>query len=286
MVDWSAAAVPRTGADSIWWALHRVGAPSPERLENPATREAAMAALAELFAAEAAAGRRVLAGFDFPFGYPQGAAAAMAGAPSWAALWAAWADGLSDAADNANDRFAFAEALNARVWDGAGPFWGRPPKPDRPALPARKPSGYGARYPAERRAVEARVPRAQPCWKLFTTGSVGGQALLGIARLERLRRLLGPRAQVWPFETGWSAGAAPILLAEIYPSLLPPDPREPVKDAGQVRAVAARLAALGAAGRLDPLFARPPDLDDDRAALREEAWILGVGREPLLRGEA
>ena len=44
--------------------------------------------LADLLAAERAAGRRVLAGFDFPFGYPRGFAAALTGRAEALALWA------------------------------------------------------------------------------------------------------------------------------------------------------------------------------------------------------
>ena len=39
-------------------------------------------------------------------------------------------------------------------------------------------------------------------------------------------------AAVWPFDPPRS-----LTLAEVYPSLLPPDPREPIRDAGQVRAM-------------------------------------------------
>lgn len=286
MVDWSAAAVPRLGADSIWLALHRASAADPERLENVATRDAAIALTEQIARAEASAGRRLLIGFDFPFGYAEGAAAAMTGAGDWRAVWRLLAERIVDGPKNANNRFEVAEALNRDVWDGAGPFWGRPPKPVRAALPTTKPSGYGARYPAERRAVERRVRRAQPAWKLFTTGSVGGQVLVGLAALERLRRALGDLAEIWPFETGWSGGSARVVIAEIYPSLLAPDPRETVKDAGQVRAVAAALAARFSAGRGAALFQPPADLcaAEAAAALREEAWILGVGPGELGQG--
>ncbi|MEO1330020.1 MAG: cobalamin biosynthesis protein CbiG [Pseudomonadota bacterium] len=286
MVDWSSAAVPRLGADSIWLALARVGAGSLDRLENIPTRAAAIDAVEGIARAEAAAGRRVLIGFDFPFGYSAGTAAALTGHADWRAVWALLHERIEDGPDNANNRFEVAAALNRTVWDGEGPFWGRPPRPDRRGLPTRKPAGYGERYPPERRAVERRVPKAQPGWKLFTTGSVGGQVLVGLAALERLRRRLGDLAAVWPFETGWECGVRPATLAEIYPSLLAPDPREAVKDAGQVRAVAETLARLAARGRLAPLFGRPEALTEaeERAALAEEAWILGVGWETALRG--
>src|SRR5579863_1116570 len=67
MVDWSAAASPRLGRDSIWLCSLRreKGRLRQIALENIATRLAARDRLAALLAADLAAGRRVLAGFDF-----------------------------------------------------------------------------------------------------------------------------------------------------------------------------------------------------------------------------
>ena len=39
--------------------------------------------------------------------------------------------------------------------------------------------------------LEQQVPRAQPVWKLFTTGSVGSQALMGLPLLHRLSQRAG-----------------------------------------------------------------------------------------------
>lgn len=279
MVDWSAAATPVTGADSVWLAIHRVGAARAERLVNPPTRAAAMADLGDWLAAEAAAGRRVLAGFDFPFGYPRGAVDRIAPGegPAWARLWALLAARIRDGADNANDRFDVAERLNTECFDGGGPYWGRPPRPERAALPMRKPAGYGARYPPERRLIDRLTPKAQPVWKLYTTGSVGSQAIMGMAALERLRRdpLFAGRIAVWPFEP---IERAPVALAEVYPSVYPLAPFGPVKDAAQVLGVAAALAQAAQRGALSGWLAAPDRLAAvDRAAVRrEEAWILGV----------
>ncbi len=280
IVDWSAAGVPRTGRDSIWTArASRDGAPA--RLENPPTRGEAVARIAAVLREEAAAGRRLLAGFDFPFGYPAGAARRMAGRDGWEAVWDSLAGLIEEGAGNANNRFDAAAALNARISEGDGPFWGNGLKREIPGLPRTLPEGFGDRLPARSRAAERQVPRAQEVWKLSGAGSVGGQALTGIAALARLRREpdLAPHIRVWPFETGLAAPEASIVLAEVYPSLLPPDPREAIRDAGQVRAVAERFAALDAAGRLAPLFEGPATLTaaERRAIVAEEAWILGAG---------
>ena len=148
---------------------------------------------------------------------------------------------------------------------------------------------------AERRVVERRVRSAQPAWKLFTTGSVGGQVLLGLPALNRLRRdsRLDGRVAVWPFETGLDSGDASIVIAEIYPSLLDAavatrSRQGEVKDAAQVRVTAAAYAALDAEGKLRPLFGGAPGLTaaEHEIIEREEAWILGAGFEDALRSAA
>jgi hypothetical protein len=295
MVDWSARSSPspaRPAADAIWTGIARVadGRSAVGEAVYRRTRAGALAELVALLAGERRAGRRVLAGFDFPFGLPAGAAERIAGRPDGLALWDWLAARIEDRPDNANNRYALAEEINA-LWPGPGPFWGRPRGLDRPGVPERK-AGIVYSRPAERRIVERRVRAAKPVWQLAYAGSVGSQALLGIAGLARLRR--DPRLAgiaVWPFETGLAAPVAPIVLAEIYPSLLAPPRAIPrgdgeVVDAAQVRAMAGRLAALDAAGALAPFFAAAPRLDACcRATVaREEAWILGAGREAALGG--
>ncbi len=285
MVDWSAAARPVTGANSVWWALLRPEAGLVARA-NPPTRMAAMDAISRLLAEETAAGRRVLAGFDFPFGYPEGAAARLAGRPGWRALWAMLAEALPETPDNANDRFRLAARLNA-AWEAPGPFWGYPGPRAQAGLPCRKPAGWGGTLPAEWRVAEriarsGRGAKPKSVWQLSGAGSVGSQALTGIAALERLRRRPGivGQAVVWPFETGLAPPRAPICLAEVYPSLVPADPAPgEVTDAAQVRALAARLSAIDAEGGLGALFeARAlEDAGARRAVAAEEAWILGAG---------
>ncbi|MEO1292085.1 MAG: molybdopterin guanine dinucleotide synthesis [Pseudomonadota bacterium] len=276
MVDWSGAATPTTGVDSIWICCQRTGADEPETLTNPPTRRDAMAELTRLSEAEIAAGRRLMIGFDFPFGYPNGFAADLAAysgaTPDWKGVWHFLADAIQDGPRNRNNRFEVAAELNCTLYNGEGPFWGCPPRRPRQGLPMRKPEGYGSRYPAERRLIETRIPRTQPCWKLFTTGSVGSQALMGIAALERFRRALAPNVGVW---LDIADTDAPVQLVEIYPSLLSPDPRESVKDAGQVRAMAAAYASPAVQRQA---LALPPDLStaELRQVRTEELWIAGA----------
>jgi len=76
-VDWSAAATPKLGSDSIWIAATGWG--SAAVLENLPTRAAAMARVEEILQQTTAAGLRILCGFDFPFGYPAGTARVLTG---------------------------------------------------------------------------------------------------------------------------------------------------------------------------------------------------------------
>jgi molybdopterin-guanine dinucleotide biosynthesis adapter protein len=233
--------------------------------------------LTALLDGEAKAGRRVLAGFDFPFGYPNGFAGRLTGRPEARAVWHWLEAHLRDGPDNRNNRFALAAGINAR-FGGAGPFWGRPAVMDLPALPPRKLVDYASLGLPERRRVERVVPRAQPVWKLYTTGSVGSQALTGLPLIARLARR--PDCAVWPFD----GRDAALLLAEVYPSLLARDVARAVtageiKDAAQVRLLAQALWQLSARGGLAALLdTAPPD------ASTEEGWILGAGHAAALEG--
>jgi precorrin-8X/cobalt-precorrin-8 methylmutase len=249
-----------------------------------------MKRISAILEGELAARRRVLAGFDFPFGYPEGTAERLTGKPGWEAIWDKLADLLVEDPKNANNRFDVAGELNACIPEGPGPFWANGLKRDIPNLPRKCPAGYGYSLPARKRAAERHVRSAQEVWKLSGAGSVGGQALTGIAALEKLRRMqsLSGKVSVWPFDTKLTVPEAPIVMAEIYPSLIPPHPGEPVKDAGQVRAIAECYSTLDSIGKLAPLFSGPDTLNDEerRAIETEEAWILGAGFEDQLNAFA
>ncbi len=277
ILDWSAASTPspaRPSADAIWIGVAGLG----ESYHR--TRADAMKRLGELVDQTLARNQRLLIGADFPFGWPAGLATALTGKPLALALWDWLAAHVEDAADNRNNRFSLAAAINAR-FPGVGPFWGRPATLALPDLPDRGRDRHDHGF-AERRAVEALVPTAQPCWKLYTTGSVGSQALLGVAALSRLRNAFPGQIAVWPFEP-WDN--APVVLAEVYPSLLAAPVRRAmaddpaaIKDAVQVRLLAAALARLDRDGTLAALFAPgvPPGV------LAEQGWILGAGHAAAL----
>ena len=288
IVDWSANATPKRGADSIWYCLlERTGSGTRHRLlANPATRWRARDEIAAILKSLAVKDRRVLAGFDFPNGYPAGFAksAGFAGLP-WRAVWDELDAMIRDGDDNGNNRFEVAADLNRRISGGPFPFWGCPAHRQMPTLSMRKTRAYDDKTP-ERRLCEAWLPRSQPCWKLYTTGSVGSQALMGIPVLKALRDdpVLAPATLVWPFETGFGPPAPTlpwhIVLAEVYPSILPTKTKAgEIKDAVQVETIARHLAKRDANGELARDLAGPADLSAESRRLveREEGWILGAG---------
>lgn len=267
VVDWSASNSPspaRETADAIWIGVQdHAGA----RAQYHRTRHSAEDFIRAQIVQTLAAGEKALIGFDFPLGYPAGFAHALTGRAEARGIWAYLAGQISDTPTNQNNRFQVADRVNAQF--GAGPFWGRPAGLNLPHLPAKKTVDYTALPFAERRCVETLIPRAQPVWKLFTTGSVGSQSLMGLPMIHRFSQITG--VSVWPFDPP----TAPIVLAEVYPSLLAPAVSalaDPIKDRAQVLLLARALA------RLSP---------DDLAHLlapqqREEGWILGAGKADLL----
>ena len=290
VVDWSAASVPRIGADSVWWALLRWADPEP--LLDTGNCPTRLSLAKELTARLRGplAGRRVLVGFDFPFGYPHGFAAALGhrGPPekAWSAVWRMLREAARDDAENANNRFEVAAMLNSQVSGGFGPFFGRPnsvPPHVAAHLSPRQQGSFEFPLRARGGATLQRTRLADRCGRIASTpwfvfggsNSVGGQALVGIPHVARLREAL-PDARVWPFETGARLPPprdARIVLAEVYPSLFHARQRGvEVHDRRQVISTALAFARLDADGLLESSFAAPRT----DAVLHEEGWILGV----------
>jgi hypothetical protein len=284
IVDWSAAAAPsprRPSADAIWTGLSDVGTHAVAT-QYHRTRSLAQGALTLAVRDALDAGQRLLIGADFPFGFPTGFAAHLTGHPDALRVWDWLARHVVDGPDNRNNRFHLADRINAGL-PGVGPFWGRPAALDLRHLPAKGRARRDMPFP-ERRLVEAVVPRAQPVWKLFTTGSVGSQMLTGLPVLQRLRARFAGRIAVWPFE---DIGAAPVVLTEVYPSLLAAEVATrigtgAIKDAVQVCLLSASLCELARRRTLGALLA--PDIPND--ARREEGWILGASHQADLREAA
>jgi precorrin-8X/cobalt-precorrin-8 methylmutase len=290
MVDWSAAAVPRLGKDSIWIChLRRVGSElqTPVSINVP-TRLEARAHLLDMLATNVSAGLSTLIGFDFPFGYSHGFAARLGLAdPPWRAIWELLASRIEEKPENDNNRFEVAAGLNRQISGGPAPFWGCPTQKAGPFLQSTHHRQHEVLGLAEKRVADARTKGPQPVWKLVGAGAVGSQALTGIPIVHWLRHhpSLADASVVWPFETGLSVlrprQRPSIVFAEVYPSLIPSVPRDgEVKDEAQVRTIASYFATLDDAGALANLFAGAADLTaEERARVEtEESWILGVPR--------
>jgi len=279
IVDWSAARTPKTGRDSIW--VCRLGGDDGETVANPPTRHAARALIAEMLADAVRKGERVIAGFDFPFGYPAGFARrlGLTGTP-WRAVWDEIARLVDDRPDNHNNRFAVAAALNQRISGGAFPFWGRPVRMESDFLGPKHHRRHVEDGLLEKRLIDEWMVGAQPCWKLIGAGSVGGQVLTGIPVVRALRD--DPRwaahARIWPFETGLGlTDDARVIFAEVWPSWWKACPKlGPPNDKAQVRTVARIFASADRAGALAAWFTPPIGDTDPHRIIDEEAWTLGV----------
>ena len=287
MVDWSAASVPTTGKDSIWIA--ELGARTGRcRFNNPPTRDEAMRVLERRLALLVSSGERALLGFDFSLGYPAGTAKALGleGKP-WRAMHDYLSRHINDAGDNGNNRFDVAARINAVISGGAEPFWGvtskrhvsrslSPKKPNITSLPELR--------VVEQYLRDQKLGAPKSVWQLAYIGSVGSQSLMGIPRISALRDRF-PQSKLWPFETGFKALSEtdlqhpPIIIAEIYPSLVKPRAKKgETLDKAQVRAIARHYWEMDKSGRLGAAFAPPSGFNAEILSNinKEEGWILGI----------
>lgn len=293
IVDWSAAAKPVTGANSIWVGMRSRDA----RLKftfasaNPRTRLKARTMIAEMAEKLIARGDKVLIGFDFALGYPTGTADAIGldtkGAPPWRATHEYLSSKVQEREDNSNARFALAAGLNYSISKGPHPFWGAPKKNVASTLSMKKGDFSSKESLAEHRICECWIKanfKAHPksVWQLLGAGAVGSQAMLGIPTVSYLRARLA-RSAIWPFETGFQTLTPEMLentdcvFGEIYPSTVQVAPKSgEILDEIQVKTLSERLESLDSAGELADSFG-PPSSISDREIHRitaEEGWIL------------
>lgn len=270
MVDWSGGndRGPIPKPDAIWTCVARGTNVAPPVYHR--NRQVAEDWLIGTFDKEVAAGRRVLAGFDLCFAFPAGFAKALTGRADPFAVWDWFADRVIDD-PKANNRFDLAGEINSMFPD-TGPFWGNALARDIPHLP-RKGNDRTFRALPEKRAADVAAKGAFSPWQLSGAGAVGGQVIMGLPTLARLRQHFGADLSVWPFEKH----DTPVTLAETYFSLLPQalaaaGQKGGIKDAHQVALFARTFARLAPAE-----MARVMDVPDS-----EEGWVLGLGHVPLL----
>jgi hypothetical protein len=286
VVDWSAAAKPSTGTDSIWVGVLKRNVRFQLTFEafNPSTRAEAEKLIDSQLNELRRKDERVLLCVDFPLGLPRGAAQALKlEGPPWRAMMDFVAREMKDRPTNANNRFQVAAKMNRLMTGAAFPFWGCPPRDAQTMLSAKRPREHQDGDLPEFRLTETAAKGASSIWKMYFQGSVGGQALTGMPVIKRLRDARADAAKIWPFETGWKPlseediAGAEVVFAEIYPSLIEVKPKTgEVKDAAQVRALVEHFAALDEKSKLAPLFG--PAGDDSRRETieQEEGWILGA----------
>ncbi|PLR28439.1 cobalamin biosynthesis protein CbiG [Caulobacter zeae] len=289
IVDWSAAAKPTTGADSVWIGVLKRDVRFRLTFEsyNPATRNEAEAKLAVILDDLKKRGERALVGFDFPLGFPRGFSQALnlPGETPWRAVWDQLNKMVKDKADNTNNRFGVGSEINRRLTGGPFPFWGCPPKDALTTLQPKRTREHGPDDLPEFRHADVAAKGAHSIWKLYYNGSVGGQAIMGIPAVRRLKDARGEAVRVWPFETGFKTlteadlDGVEAVLAEVYPSLIKavPGPGE-IKDLAQVRGLAEHFAKLDEAGKLAAQFGPSKDASAELVndVQTQEGWILGA----------
>jgi hypothetical protein len=161
-------------------------------------------------------GKRQLVGFDFAFGFPTGFLSNLVGGNDVRLLWKWLFERIEDDDENSNNRFLVADKLNS-LCNGIGPFWGCPVNLKLPNLPFKGTDCKDYNFP-QFRLCEL-FTAAQSVWKLYTTGAVGSQTLLGLPYLYQLASEFGEEIAFWPFDDDAFLGNKKIVVCEIYPSM-------------------------------------------------------------------
>lgn len=300
-VDWSARSKPssRKPASDALWVGERSLEPGSQKETYFRTRFECVEYLLEVLRNNIIVGFRTFIGYDLDFGFPAGFASAhclLDGDLPWQRNWTLLVEKIVDDTTNMNNRFEVASTLNALCMDyrqnEIGPLWGCLVGREYSHLQTKKPKfPFEARNGVllrDKRWTEHRESKAQPVWKLIGSASVGGQTLLGIPAISKLRYHPNLRdfSQIWPFETGFtvpesSSKVPSILHVEIWPGLLNStlDTSIAIRDKAQVRATVNWLLSHDQRDTLRGLFTPPSWLSREqiRDCVSEEGWVLGSG---------
>ena len=284
MVDWSARSKPssKTPAKDAIYICHSSNF-EMQNTEYFRTRLAALNFIEKLIENSLDQRERIFIGFDFAFGYPAGFSKTVTSSSNPFSIWEFLNQAVTDGEDNSNNRFEVAQGLNSK-FDGIGPFWGCPQNLYLEGLP-HKGTDRSSHGLSELRLCEKHARSAHSVWKLFTTGAVGSQSLMGIPYLQKLRDKFNKKLCVWPFDQEFNS--AQIVLGEVYPSLFkfPTDIEIKIKakafchditDAYQTYRTVENLLNLNSEGRLLPF---PPSKFEKQ--ILEEGWIVGLSFDNL-----
>lgn len=126
------------------------------------------------------------------------------------------------------------------------------------------------------RITERWTSSAMSVFQFGVRGAVASSTHAGIPWLRHIRRELGSKVHVWPFD-GWWVPADRLVLAEVYPSILRrryprADRSTDEQDAWSV----ARWLAETAGNDLLSHYLKPPMNSETRSVAELEGWILGV----------
>ena len=302
-VDWSSKASltsPNPQKDAVWLGVFGSADDEPETTYCRG-RQVGAEEIRRRLVDWVEEGRRVLLGFDLPYGYPAGTAQALGldGVP-WRAMWRLLEESIEDDSRNRNNRFEVATELNRRVrGDRPGPFWGCHPNRASSMLTSKRkgffkfPYDTGERLLENRRVAERWMKGTQEVWKLMGNGSVGSQVLMGIPYLSRLRfdPQLTAHSLVWPFESRFMDGfpeagdQRPLVFhVECWPGLVEDrvkalDGSGRIRDEIQMAELCRWARQEDRAGRLADRLAAPDGLfaDELKRVIDEEGWTLGAG---------
>jgi len=284
VVDWSARSTPSSKTpvkDAIY--ICQSANLEIQNTEYFRTRQKALNFVEKLIENSLSRQERIFIGFDFSFGYPAGFYKSMTFSSDPFSFWEFLKQEISDGCDNSNNRFEVAQRLNSN-FDGIGPFWGCPQNLSLDGLP-HKGTERSAHGLSEFRLCEKYARSTHSVWKLFTTGAVGSQSLMGIPHLQKLREKFNKKICVWPFDQEFNS--AKIVLGEVYPSLFkfPLDIEiksvakafcHDITDAYQTYRTVKNLCSLNIQGRLLPAIP-----NKFRKQILEEGWIVGLSFDKL-----
>lgn len=303
-VDWSAKNSPspaKPSKDAIWIG-ERDNINKIQKETYWRSRSDCVNYLYNLLKENVSKNKRTIIGYDFDFGFPAGFINSLkftGNEAPWLKMWKKLNELIIDNELNQNNRFKVASYLNSLCKDPnntqIGPLWGHPVKQKYDDLFYKSPS-YPFRISnnvllKKFRWTEQRESKAQPVWKLIGSASVGGQSLVGIPAVYKLRfdKVLQTYSKVWPFETGFNAieseqDKPQILHVEIWPGILSStlDKSLEIRDQAQVRATVNWLEQNDQLNTLRQLLETPDDLSKQakKECVEEEGWVIGSGTRP------